>query len=122
MVTVPSRLSPPRAVLLALALGACGLAPAPSPEAPFPGDGGAGFGEASPVDLCLGTADVVSPDLSAGAAAVCVPSGAPSDACSDSSPCSGIEQCICGRCIVVGCTDGSSCADGQVCSGQRCTT
>jgi hypothetical protein len=112
----------PRGGLLALALGACGLAPAPAAEVPFPGDGVAGFGEASPVELCLGTAHVVSPDLAAGADSVCVPGGGGEDVCVDDAGCSGIERCICGRCIVVACTAGAACAAGQVCSGQRCTT
>ncbi len=121
MVTLRDRSRPARGALLALAVGACGLAPAPSPEVPFPGDGVAGFGDASPVELCLGTARVVSPDV-AGAGAVCVPAGASPEACTDDSTCSGIERCVCGRCTVVGCTDGAACAQGQVCSGQRCTT
>jgi hypothetical protein len=127
MVRHPVRTS--RSVCLALLSAtfpiACGLLPAPAPPAPFPGDGVAGFGDASPIQLCLGTASVVSPQASTGAGAVCVTQGghgAPcsNDAASDAS-CDGIERCICGRCIVEACQGGAACAAGQVCNGGRCT-
>jgi hypothetical protein len=108
--------------LSALALSACGLAPAPSPSPPFPGDGVAGFGGASAVELCLGTARVVSPDVATAAGALCVPPGAAAVSCTADAACSGIERCVCGRCIVVGCTNGGSCDMGQTCTNNRCTT
>ncbi len=105
-----------------LGLGACGLAPAPSPTPAFPGDGVSGFGEASPIELCLGTAHVVSPDAATGAGSVCIGAGEAAAPCAGDAACSGIERCICGRCIVEGCAGGGTCSDGQVCAGQRCTT
>ena len=103
-------------------LAACGLLPAPAPAPPFPGDGVAGFGDSSPVELCLGSARVVAPDVVGGAGSVCVPAAVAATPCSDDSACSGIETCVCGRCLVTGCAGGAACAAGQVCSGQRCTT
>lgn len=107
--------------LTALVLGACGLAPAPAPSSPFPGDGTAGFGDASPVELCLGTARVVSPDAAGGAGALCVASGSAGRACTADAACSGIERCICGRCVVQACDGSTPCGAGQVCAGKRCT-
>jgi hypothetical protein len=108
--------------LAALALTACGLAPAPAPSPAFPGDGVSGYGASAPIELCLGTARVVSPDAATGAGAVCVPPSAVATPCEDDTACSGIELCVCGRCIVEGCTGGGSCAAGQVCTDDRCTT
>jgi hypothetical protein len=111
----------PLLLLASPALAACGLLPSPPPPPPFPGDGVAGFGGASPVELCLGTARVVSPDLTGGALSVCVPGAARAAPCSAEGDCSGIELCVCGRCIVQACDFGSSCGDGRVCKDQRCT-
>ena len=106
---------------LGLVLASCGLLPAPAPAPSLPGDGVAGFGEASPIELCLGTARVVAPDASSGAGSVCVPAGAIGKACAADASCDGIERCVCGRCIVEACQGGASCAEGRVCRDKRCT-
>jgi hypothetical protein len=108
--------------MTAATLAACGLVPAPGPPAPFPGDGVAGFGDSTPIELCIGSAHVVSPSVATGAGAVCVGAGASPTACSSDAVCMGIERCVCGRCIVQGCFGGAGCAAGMVCTDQRCTT
>jgi hypothetical protein len=103
------------------ALPSCGLLTSSDVATPFPGDGVAGFGDASPIDLCLGAAHVVPPAASTGAGAVCIPVGAVAKACSSDATCSGIERCFCGRCSVEACA-GASCESGRVCRDNRCTT
>lgn len=107
--------------LLALTLTCCGLLPAPDPAPPFPSDGTTGFGEAEPIEVCLGSARVVPPDATGGSA-VCVAEGAEGSACSADASCAGIERCVCGRCIVAVCDVGSECGEGRICRDRRCTT
>ncbi|APR82028.1 Hypothetical protein A7982_07377 [Minicystis rosea] len=95
--------------------------PAPDAAPPFPSDGVAGFGEAEPIEVCLGAARVVAPGASNEAGAVCVPEGAAGNGCSSNDSCEGIERCVCGRCIVEVCQSGSTCGDGRVCRDKRCT-
>jgi hypothetical protein len=111
-----------RLFVATLALSACGLLPTADPEPPFPGDGVAAFGASDPIELCLGTAHVVSPDASSGAGAVCVPAGSQGKACTSDDTCDGLERCICGRCIVEACAGGATCGEGRVCRDKRCTT
>ncbi len=106
----------------ALAAASCGLAPAPAPPPPFPSDGVADFGQSAPVELCLGTASVVPPEAATGADAVCVPTGASSTACTSDAGCTGIEHCVCGRCIIQACAGAAACGSGLVCRDGRCTT
>lgn len=110
-----------RLLLLAIALPCCGLLPSSETLAPFPSDGVTGFGDAEPIEVCLGTARVIAPDASSGAGAVCVPEGASGKACTSDDACSGIERCICGRCIVEACQGGNACGEGRVCRDRRCT-
>jgi hypothetical protein len=107
--------------VVAVALVAGGLAPAPSPAPPFPGDGVAGFGDPTPIELCVGSARVVSPDLASLAGSVCVGAGEQATACADDTECSGIERCVCGRCIVEACETSADCSGGRVCNSRRCT-
>jgi len=100
---------------------ACGLLPSPSPAPPFPSDGVAPFGDASPIELCIGTGHVVSPGASGGVGAVCVSAGGQGAPCSSDAACDGNEHCVCGRCIVEPCTVGALCPQGQVCADNRCT-
>ncbi|MFT3775432.1 MAG: hypothetical protein QM820_59555 [Minicystis sp.] len=107
--------------LLAIALPCCGLLSAPDPAPPFPSDGTAGFTDAEPIEVCLGTARVVA-DTASGIAAVCVPEAAIGNSCSSNDSCAGIERCVCGRCIVEVCQGGTACGDGRICRDKRCTT
>ena len=107
--------------LCAIALPACGLVPSSETLAPFPADGVAGFGDAEPIEVCLGTARVVAPDASSGAGAVCVSEAAAAKACSANDSCAGIERCVCGRCIVEACQGGNTCGGDRVCRDKRCT-
>lgn len=109
-----------RLAAMAMFVASCGLLPA-EPDAPFPADGVGAFGDAAPVEVCLGTARVVAPALATGAAALCVPEGAVFRACAADGDCEGIERCICGRCIVEPCQGAGSCKGGTVCRGKRCT-
>jgi hypothetical protein len=111
-----------RYLLLAIALPCCGLVPSSETLAPFPSDGVTGFGDAEPIEVCLGTARVIAPDASSGAGAVCVSEGASGKSCSSNDSCSGIERCICGRCIVEACQGGNTCGEDRVCRDRRCTT
>jgi hypothetical protein len=111
----------PGVALLASVLGACGLVSHEVSSTPVPSDGIGNFGDSAPVELCLGTASVIAPAVAVGAgAAVCVPTGGGAVACETAASCSGIEQCICGRCIVEACS--GFCSAGLVCRGNRCTT
>ncbi|HVY46906.1 MAG TPA: hypothetical protein VHB21_13555 [Minicystis sp.] len=110
------------AALACVAAPACGLVSHDPELAAFPPDGVNDFGDASPVEVCLGTARVVAPSVAVGlGGALCVPDDAAAAPCSDDTACEGIERCVCGRCIVEAC-EGSSCEDGRVCRGNRCTT
>src|SRR4051794_39382177 len=93
------------ALLLSLPFlaGACGLAPHDLETQSIPSDGVSGFDDASPIELCIGTARVVSPSVAGAGAGVCIRSGSIAPACSDDSSCTGIERCVCGRCIVEAC-------------------
>lgn len=109
-----------RALLLTLALPSCGLVSSSDEIVPYPPDGIGGFGEAEPIEVCLGSARVVAPDASSGEGAVCVAEGATARACAADGECAGIERCVCGRCIVEAC-QGGSCGEGRVCRDRRCT-
>jgi hypothetical protein len=110
------------AAMSALAAASCGLAPAPAPAPPIPGDGVAAFGTDAPVQLCLGTANVIPPEASTGADAVCVPGGASGAVCTADGNCNGIERCVCGQCIIQACQGAGACGAGLVCRDGRCTT
>lgn len=111
-----------RTWLLAITLPCCGLVPSSDTAVPFPSDGVAGFGDADPIEVCLGSALVVAPGADVGAGAVCVAEGAVARACTSSDACEGIERCVCGRCIVVACEGGTACGEGRICRDKRCTT
>lgn len=102
-------------------ISGCGLLPSSEALAPFPSDGVAGFGEVSPIEVCLGAARVAAPGSGSGAGAVCVPEGASGEACGADGDCDGIERCLCGRCIVEVCDGVTDCGEGRVCRGKRCT-
>lgn len=114
-----------RGEILRLLVAACSLSPivagcdmpAGAGLAPFPSDGVAGFGRASIVDVCIGSARVVPGE----AAAVCVPEGAVFPACASDIECEGSERCLCGRCFVRACDAGTVCPTGEACRGGRCT-
>jgi hypothetical protein len=110
-----------RALACALAATSCGLLPAPGPSPPIAGDGVAAFGDASPIQLCLGTANVVPPEASTGADAVCVAGGASGAACTAGTDCAGIESCVCGQCIIQACAGAAPCGGSLVCRDGRCT-
>jgi hypothetical protein len=99
----------------------CGLL-GNEPARAFPKSGVGDFGPSAPVEVCLGSARVVSSSRASTASAVCVKHGAEGAACASDASCRGAERCICGRCIVQACDSGTSCGDGQVCRGRRCTT
>jgi hypothetical protein len=107
--------------IFALLSSACGLAPSDQPLAPFPADGTGAFQEASPIEVCLDTARIIAPALATGATALCVPTGQTSRVCAANADCTGIEKCICGRCIVEPCQGGTTCTGEEVCRGKRCT-
>lgn len=106
---------------LAALLTGCGLVASDPTESLLPGDGVSGFDDSSPIELCLGTARVVPVSETLTSAGVCVPSGSEGRACSSDAACSGIERCICGRCVVEACQGVASCDGGRVCRGRRCT-
>lgn len=110
------------APLLAIAVAACGLAGPGEGLRAVPSDGVGNFGSSAPIELCLGTARVVSPSASTGAGAVCVAHGSTARACAGDAGCVGIERCVCGRCIVEACLGGAACGEGRVCRDKRCTT
>src|SRR5262249_62114194 len=104
----------------ALAAG-CGLTGGEGASTPVPADGVGNFGTSSPIEVCLGTAKVVSFSAASASGAVGVRQGLKAKPCSADSACSGIERCICGRCIVESCEGGESCGEGHVCRNKRCT-
>ena len=104
-----------------LLVASCGLASGEGERAPFPADGVGAFGDASPVEVCRGTARIVAPALATGATALCVPEGQTARECTSDDTCEGIERCICGRCIVAPCQGAGSCEGQEVCRGRRCT-
>lgn len=108
------------ALFTALLTG-CGLVSRDPPQSELPGDGVSGFGESSPIELCLGTARVVPASETLTSAGVCVPGGSKGAACSSDAACPSIERCICGRCVVEACQGVASCGGGRVCRGKRCT-
>jgi hypothetical protein len=110
------------APLSAIVVAACGLAGSGEGPRAVPSDGVGNFGSSAPIELCLGSARVVSPSASTGAGAVCVAQGAKARACSSDAACVGIERCVCGRCIVEACLGGTACGEGRVCRDKRCTT
>lgn len=103
------------------AAAACGTQADPAHSTPAPSDGVGHFGEALPVELCLGATRVVAPGVSTGAGAVCVRDDATAKPCSSDSECAGIERCACGRCAVRPCQGASGCGEGRTCRGKRCT-
>jgi hypothetical protein len=114
-------IAPGACALLALLTG-CGLVSRDPPAAQIPGDGVSGFGDSSPIELCLGTARVVPASDTLTSAGLCVASGSQGPACAGDAACSGIERCICGRCVVEACQGAASCEGSRVCRGRRCTT
>ena len=104
-----------------LSVSACGLIHDDEPLAPFPSDGIGAFQDATPIEVCLGTARILAPTLATGATALCVPSGQIERLCAANADCTGIERCICGRCIVEPCQGGTMCSGEEVCRGKRCT-
>jgi hypothetical protein len=109
------------AALAAAGLPACGLLPEDDGAGAFPSDGIGDLGAAEPIEVCLGTAHVVAPSASTGAGAVCVAEGATAAACSADAGCTGIERCVCGRCVVEACDASVGCGEGRVCRARRCT-
>jgi hypothetical protein len=110
------------APLFALAVAACGLTGPSGGLRAVPSDGVGNFGSSAPIELCLGSARVVSPSAVPSAGAVCVAQGSTAKACSGDDSCVGIERCVCGRCIVEACLGGTACGEGRVCRDKRCTT
>ena len=108
--------------LLVVSVAACGLAGPGDGQLAVPSDGVGNFGSSAPIELCLGSARVVSPSASTGAGAVCVAHGSTAKACAGDATCAGIERCVCGRCIVEACLGGAACGEGRVCRDKRCTT
>ena len=108
------------ALIVAGALGACGLAPHEPGTAPVRSDGVTDFGDSAPIELCLGATRVVARS-SGNASSVCVREGSTPALCESDAQCQGIEQCICGRCTVRACAGPASCEGGQVCRARRCT-
>lgn len=105
----------------AIFLSACGLIDSSEPLLPFPSDGVGAFQDAAPVEVCLGTARVIAPALATGATALCAPTDQTARTCSTKGDCTGLEKCICGRCIVEPCQGGAACSGNEVCRGKRCT-
>ncbi len=110
------------APVLAIALAACGLGGPGDGLRAVPSNGVGNFGSSAPIELCLGSARVVSPAASTGAGSVCVAQGSKAKACASDAMCTGIERCVCGRCIVEACSGGTACGAGRVCRDKRCTT
>lgn len=107
--------------ILFLPISACGLVGSNESLTPFPADGVGAFQDATPVQVCLGTARIIAPALATGATALCVPTEQSPRACSASTDCTGLEKCICGRCIVEPCQGAGACSEDEVCRGRRCT-
>ncbi len=91
------------------------------PGEALPGEGKADFGEAFPIELCLGSARIVPFSEAEQSAGLCVPQMAAARICEADAECAGIEKCVCGRCIVQACQGAASCEKGLVCRGKRCT-
>ncbi|UQA63376.1 hypothetical protein [Polyangium aurulentum] len=87
----------------------------------IPADGVGAFGEATPLEVCLGTARIVAPAAATGAEALCVPEARAARACGADAACEGIERCVCGRCVVRACQGAGACEGNEVCRGRRCT-
>ncbi|HLM75563.1 MAG TPA: hypothetical protein VK459_22775, partial [Polyangiaceae bacterium] len=100
--------APIAAALLGFLTG-CGLLPSDPLESKLPGDGVSGFDDSFPIEICLGTARVVPASETLTSAGVCVPGGSQGPACAGDAACSGIERCICGRCVVEACQGVASC-------------
>jgi hypothetical protein len=109
------------ASMFVLFASACGLVDSNESLAPFPADGVGAFQDASPIEVCLDTARIIAPALATGATALCVPAEQAVHVCSKRSDCTGLEECICGRCIVEPCQGGAACSENEVCRGKRCT-
>jgi hypothetical protein len=107
---------------LVFELSGCGLAGGETSSVAVPSDGVGNFGETSLLEVCLGAARVTSPSAASAAGAVCVKAGTAGRPCAADSGCDGIERCICGRCIVLGCQGAVSCGPGRACRNRRCTT
>jgi hypothetical protein len=107
--------------ILIIFVSACGLVDSDESLAPFPADGAGAFQEAAPIEVCLDTARIIAPTLATGATALCVPTEQSPRACSTTGDCTGLEKCICGRCIVEPCQGGAACSGDEVCRGKRCT-
>ncbi|MEP7124538.1 MAG: hypothetical protein ABJE95_26655 [Byssovorax sp.] len=110
------------APMAAIVVAACGLAGPGEGQLAVPSDGVGAFGSSAPIELCLGSARVVSPSAIPSAGAVCVAQGSKGNACTSDLGCAGIERCVCGRCVVEACLGGTACGEGRVCRDKRCTT
>lgn len=103
------------------AVAGCGLLGGREMEAAPLGDGKGDFGEAFPIELCLGKARVVPVADAEDSAGLCVREQANTKTCAADAECAGIERCVCGRCIVQACQGAASCEGSLVCRGKRCT-
>lgn len=109
-----------RAVAISLVLAACGTLDAP-PTPPLVDPGKGPFRDAGGLEMCLGSARLVARQGAAGANGVCIDPAASEVACSADEGCAHGESCICGRCVVPGCTGTQPCGEGRICRGDRCT-
>jgi cytochrome c-type biogenesis protein CcmE len=108
------------ALAITVLVAACGTLDVPLTQTRVdPGKGP--FRERSAVELCLGSARLVARQGAAGATGVCVDAAESARSCGADADCAHGEACICGRCLVPGCTGTQPCGDGNVCRGDRCT-
>ena len=105
---------------IVVSVAACGTLDVPLTQTRVdPGKGP--FREQGGVELCLGTARLVARQGAAGATGVCVDATVAVRTCSVDAQCAHGESCVCGRCLVPGCTGTQPCGDGNICRGDRCT-
>ena len=110
-----------RALSLSLVVAACGTLDVPAaPPRVDPGKGP--FRDAGGLEMCLGSARLVARQGAAGANGVCIDPSDGERACTADAACAHGETCICGRCIVPGCSGTQPCGEGKICRGDRCAT
>jgi hypothetical protein len=102
------------ALVLSLALAACGFLPEDSFTGKRIGDGIAPWTDLGPVLVCFGSESLGPPTSTPGG--FCSSINTTEAPCVDDGDCRSRESCMCGRCTVAYCTASSDCGGGRVCT------